>query len=147
MRRRIVFWASLGLVVLLALPAVALAKKKPTHVKFTSWTIEAVAGATHTVAPGKTFTACASDPTHGIDAKGKVTRAKKGKAFKEVWMLDGQVTDVFNDTWGKQGAFNDVFGIFALLGAIETGSWKVKLVQGGKKIGASSLKLATDSGC
>ena len=55
-------------------------------------------------------------------------------------MLDGQVTDVFNDTWWKRGLDDrDLRPI----GRDRDRQLEGQLIQGGKKIGASR-KLATD---
>lgn len=48
--------------------------------------------------------------------------------------------------WSKSGAFNDSFGIGAS-GALTTGHWSLKITQGARTIGHSSVTVKTKPGC
>jgi hypothetical protein len=97
----------------------------------------------HNVDPGGTYTDC-GNPVDEIYLKARVTHAHKGKSFKEIWLKDGvkQLTETF--TWGKNGAFNDFFGLVANDGTFEDGTWKVKIVESGNVLGQSQVTLQTD---
>ena len=118
-----------------------------THVAINSWHVYAKNHALHKVAPGSTFKACASKPTAEIDAKGKVKGAQKDAKFKEVWSVRSKVDSVFHVSWGQSGNFTDYFGINANDGSLKTGKWSVKLVQGSKTIGKSSITIRTKNSC
>jgi hypothetical protein len=116
-------------------------------VGISSWSVETLDGATHHAKPGSVYRACASNPVHAIDALGNVHHARKGTAFKEIWSVRGKVSDVFHVSWSKSGDFKDSFGIAANSGALTTGKWKLKLVQGGRQIGGSTITIRKKPGC
>jgi hypothetical protein len=134
-----------GCLLVLVVPSAAAAKG--TKVKIGAWSVETADQARHSAKPGSTYRACASSPTFAIDARGTVTGAKKGKRFKEVWTLNGKPDSVFQVAWSKSGKFSDSFGISASDGELTTGRWKLKLVQGGRTIGASTIRVLTKPGC
>jgi hypothetical protein len=138
-------WMTVLVAILIPL-TVAAAKPKPTAVSIRSWSAETTDGAKHAVKPNKTYRACASAPVTALVALGTVSRAKSGKAFKENWSLNGKRDSVFNVAWSKSGGFKDSFGIGAS-GALSTGHWTLKLVQGGRTIGSSAVTIKTKPGC
>lgn len=123
------------------------AAAKGTKVKIGSWSVATADSVKHNAKPGSTYRACASNPTVAIDARGSVTGATKGKGFKEVWTLNGKTDSVFQVGWSKSGRFSDSFGISASDGELTTGKWKLKIVQDGRTIGTSRIKIVTKPGC
>ncbi len=132
---------------LLAVALVALALMVPTadaagtHVTAKSWHV--YTGSTlHKVAPGGTYHVCPSNPVTELYLKGRVTGAKKGRAFKEIWFVDGIRRGIVTATWTQGGTFTDYFAFLpAGGGTLETGTWKLKIKQAGKKIGGSTVRL------
>ncbi len=137
---------TLGCLLVLSLPSAA-AAKGGTHVSIRSWSVETTDGKHHNAKVNSTFRACASNPVQAIDARGKVTGAVSGKGFKEIWTVNGRADSTFAVAWSKSGSFTDFFGIGANSGGLTTGRWRLKIVQGGKKIGQSAIKIATKAGC
>jgi hypothetical protein len=129
-----------------ALLAAAPATAGATSVSIGQWHVY-TGSELHKVKPGHRFNACASSPTTEADAKGKVKGAKKGHAFDEIWSLNGKQDHVVHASWGKGGNFTDYFGLFDSGNPVATGKWKLKLVQGSKTIGKSSITLATKQSC
>lgn len=124
----------------------ASAASASTHVKVTSWHVYDRKGKLHKVKPGATLKSCASNPASELDAKGKVTGAKKGKAFKELWTVKGGTGPTFDESWSRNGSFTDYFSL-SDEGGFDPGTWQVKLVQGGKAIGKSAITLKRKTGC
>jgi hypothetical protein len=118
-----------------------------THVSINSWHIYTLDKKRHKAKPGDTFKTCASNTAYELDAKGQVTGAKKGTAFQEIWTVNGKPDSVFNASWSRGGSFTDYFSIVAQDGSLKTGTWKLKLVQGAKTIGKSSITIRTKHGC
>ncbi len=134
-----------GCLLALLFPAGAIAKG--TKVKIGSWSVETADFGEHNAKPGSTYRACASNPTIAIDARGTVTGATNGTRFKEIWTRNGKPDSVFQVAWSKSGKFSDSFGISASDGELTPGKWKLKIVQGGKRIGGGSIKIVTKPGC
>lgn len=118
-----------------------------TDVAINSWHVYTKDDVRHKVEAGGTFKSCASNPTKEIYAKGKVTGAKKDVNFDEIWSLNGNVDSIFHEQWLKTGDFTDYFGYTATGGSLKTGDWSVKLVQGTKTIGKSSITIKKKPGC
>jgi hypothetical protein len=121
-------------------PAVAAA----TSVKISSWHVYTQDEQLHKVKPGKRFKACPANPVIELDAKGAVKGAKKGKAFKEIWSVDGHKVSTEDVAWSRSGSFTDYFGTDP---QGQNGKWKLKLVQGSKTIGTSTITLGTNASC
>jgi len=118
-----------------------------THVAINSWHVYTKDDVLHKAKPGSTFKSCASNPTAKIYAKGKVSGAKKDVSFDEIWSVNGKVDSVFHEQWTRNGSFTDYFGYSAADGSLKSGKWRVKLVQGTKTIGKSSITIRTKHGC
>jgi hypothetical protein len=133
--------------IVLALAAGVPAAAASTHVKISSWHVYTKDHSLHKVKPGKTFKACASNPTAEIDAKGKVTGATQSESFSEIWTVNGTPDSIFGATWGRSGTFTDYFSLVADDHSLKTGNWRLKLVQDSKTIGKSSITIKKKKGC
>jgi hypothetical protein len=132
---------------LLALVFATGALAKGPKVNIGSWSVETADFARHVAKPGSTYRPCASNPAIAIDAHGSVSGATSGTPFKEIWTLNGKPDSVFQVAWSKSGRFSDSFGISASDAELTPGRWKLKIVQGGKRIGGGSIKIFTKPGC
>lgn len=148
MRRSVTVAAAVCLAAGLVSPGTAQAQEaarhhvRATHVKVKSWHVYTSDDVLHVVKPGRTFTFCTDNPVTELDAKGKVTHAKKGGAFTETWTRNGAVYDKFSSRWSKGGTFIDYFGQSSAPG-LSAGTWRVKLTTAkGKRIGSAKIVMS-----
>lgn len=136
----------------LTVPAGVLAKapfNRPTHITIKKWDVVDRNDTTTFLAPGATHTHCASVPVPEIGFFGTAKRIVGGKVHKRIWLLNGvpQLSDSY--VWtktDKKTPYNKALTNSAPEG-FDDGRWTVKIVQGGRTIGTSSITLATDASC
>ncbi len=135
-------WLLVALGMLVAIPAAASAA---TQVKIPAWKVQTSDGKAHKVSPGATFKACGSHRVDSLSATGKVHGAKKGKDYTEVWTAGAKRYATLPETWRESGSFRTTFGIGAE--GFQPAKYKLKLVEGSKTIGKSSITIKTKKGC
>lgn len=138
MRRIFVPCATAGAALALAVPAVA---ATPT-LQFRKWAVDTDNG-TAKVAGGKTYSHCGANRVLGINARGTVSGAKKGDAYKVVWRQNGHKIVTFTEHWPRSDGKVKVGTLSNKADDVPDGTYKVTAKQNGEVLGSSSVKLKT----
>jgi hypothetical protein len=101
----------------------------------------------HRVAVGGTFTLCASQRLHELEAFFK-TRGPSSRGDIELWYLDGRLRDRFVDNppqspLGPAGSF----AVLSRRGRLPSGEWRLVIRYGGRRVGAAAIDVAAKPGC
>ena len=96
---------------------------------------------------GKTYRHCPSQHIQGIHARGHVSGAHKGDAYKAVWRLNGEKIITFTEHWSTGSGKVEVSSLSNTIDNLPDGTYKVTARQNGKALRSSSISLKTKSSC
>lgn len=142
--RGVLVGASAGAVALaLAVPASA---GTPT-LEFIKWRVVTDSG-NYKVGRGQTYEHCRANRVNGIDARGIVSGAHKGDAYKAIWRLNGQKIVTFTRHWPKGDGKVKVATLSNSASDLPDGKYKLTVRQNGKVLGSDTITLKTKKkGC
>lgn len=161
-RRRLISLAAVPLVLYSAAPALAAGTFKASD---HAWVVAVNAATLHNVAPGATFSYCASQHISAITPSITYTGAPVGKRYEEqvigpkaagtitltsVHNVDGDVVPLKFAT--SSGKWDNTYAIMSFAGSVghETlppGHYSFVVVIAGKTVASTTLKLASRAGC
>ena len=126
-----------------ALPALASARRAAgsTQLNFTHWTVHASGGGASVrqkVPPGGTFRICSSAKLTELDAHYR-SSLPSGTSVHTVWKVTGQTA---NSEPGK--AFPSGYFYVANPHGLPLGTWTIKVVRHGTKLGATSIDVVKE---
>jgi hypothetical protein len=131
--------------------AVAIAAVAPAtasasvQVTFKTWKVTTKNGKQHNVAKKGTFVRCGRQVIT-ITATYDYSGATKGKAYKEIWSLDGSDLLTAPSHWGHTSG--TVHSSLNRGGdPVDDGTFKLRLRQSGKGIGSNFITIKKNGGC